>query len=192
MRSALVFFVIAFSVSGLQASGARVTLRLRTETLITGELLLLSDSMLVIASSAGLPEDRLRTDTGGLRSVRLAEIEHFVFCGHSYVADGMLLGIVGGVAIGALVAYSPEGHNTDNVSTLDPTGPGAEAMIVGLVAGAALGAFFGGTSSTDDTELSEPVWRRIPFLRGLTRYHDRATPEFLQAYLAQRTLRLQP
>lgn len=174
--------LLVVPMGNLRASGAKVTMVLESGQHIAGELLALADSTLIVAIDFGLREESLRTDTAKLVKVGVNDIRAFNLCGRSYLADGMLLGMVGGAGIGALVSYTGSGFDTYN-SNIDPTGPGAGAMIIGFLGGALLGGFLGEIAGTGDEEVNSRDWHRLGYLKGLTRYADRDLPDFLEKYI---------
>src|SRR5882762_8528004 len=97
-RSALliVLYFLSFPTESLQAGGATVTALLKDGRLVTGELLAVTDSALVLSKTFLLSEEKLKADTELIVRIRRSQVRKLSFSGKSYVPDGVLLGCIAG------------------------------------------------------------------------------------------------
>jgi len=181
IASAVLFSLL--TSNRMNATGVKVSITLHTGREITGELLVVTDSVLVISRSVGLTYDKLKADTAGIMTVTKDEIKTLIICGKSYVVDGLLLGGIFGMGVGTLLSYEPQGAEANN-SNFDPLGAGSGAILIGMAGGMALGAFVGVTSTTSDKEMNIEGRKHIAFLNEYSRFYDRSLPDFLQKYVS--------
>ena len=164
--------------SASYAAGAKVTVVFTDGHDITGELLAVTDSELIVSRILYLREDKLKADPDAIMKLNRREILEIKFSGKSYVPDGILLGAIAGIGIGSLVSYEPTGTGAYK-SNFDPIGPGPRALIIGLIGGMVVGGILGHIASTRDESVGLEARTGLAFLRDFARYRERRPPEFL-------------
>jgi len=155
--------------------GAEITISKKNGTEINGELLVVSDTSIVICSYIGLSEKELARINQPIYNIRNSEIKEITIEGSNYIWIGLGIGMAGGAAIGALGGSASEtGSSYKGVPTI---GFG----IIGALAGAIIGSIVGYLLSTEEFVLQEiPPGYDFSFLKSLARYRDEE-PEYLRA-----------
>jgi len=176
------FFLSGFltaPINTLSAAGAKVTIVLQTRQQITGELLAVLDSEVIISRTVLLSEEKLKADSEQILRLRSNEIQGLTLNGKSYILDGTLLGCIAGIAIGALLSYEPRGVGSYG-SNFDPYGPGPNLIIIGFVGGAIAGGLLGLNASGRDQNINLEGRKNLIFLRDFARYREARLPLFLR------------
>lgn len=186
LRTSVAVIISFLATEMLSATGAKVSILLKSGEKITGELLIVTDSLLMISRGVGLTQDKLEADMVDVFKIGRGDIRDLAVCGKSYVPDGVLLGTIFGIGVGALLSYEPTGTEAYG-SNFDPQGAGPNAIIIGLAGGAILGGFAGMMASTNDQEVELEGRKNLLFLKDLSRYYERDVPKFLQNYLGVRS-----
>ncbi|HLX13484.1 MAG TPA: hypothetical protein VKS81_11785 [Bacteroidota bacterium] len=167
----------------MSIAGAHLSIRTNDSSEIKGDLLLITDSVLVITRLFNAREDFVEQHLKEIEVVRLDKITAIKLCGRSFTSDGLLLGAAAGLAVGTLLDYEPHGISRYDVNT-DPVGPGAIAIVYCGLGGMAIGAFLGAEEVTHDEELdlNDPVTRRN--LIDMARYRNEP-PEWLKKLMQE-------
>ncbi len=157
----------------LYAKGARVILALKNARQVTGELLSVRDSSLVISTLKDSDEKDWTTQTGGIVAVDDQEIQKVIIKGNSNIEKGMALGFLIGAGAGALIG---------SVSGGGWVPPGTMAVAGGIVFGGAgfvIGSIVGVASSTGDKEIEPLPNHDFPSLKPFARF-PAEEPEYLK------------
>lgn len=93
-------------LSGSRSEGAKVVLFLSDGQEVTGELLSVMDSALVISTVEGADGESLQTQSWSLLVVRNQEILYVVVKGESKVLKGMGIGFLAGATLGASIGLA--------------------------------------------------------------------------------------
>lgn len=156
-------------------SGRKMTVVLQTGEQITGELLTARADVLVISKQPGLPEESLRSDRNKVAILWRKNINRLTIPGKSWLMDGAILGLIGGIASWGVMASDPGRPPTG----LDPVGPGEKGLLFFGLGGIALGILVGLTSSTEDRSVNVGVFSSLIYLKPFARYKDEE-PDFLK------------
>jgi hypothetical protein len=178
VRTGMIVGVCALLVSStgtLTASGARMTIVLTSGEQITGELIAARKDALLISRQVGISEDTLIADPGRITVLGRAEISKISIPGKSWIFDGIVVGLIGGVGCWGLMASDPGRPPTG----LDPAGPGEKGLILFGLGGIALGVLVGATSSTRDKLVDVEVLNSLIYLQEFARYKEEE-PDFLR------------
>jgi hypothetical protein len=160
------------------ARGADVILLLKTGQEISGELVSVRDSSLVISTIEDANENDLLTQTAGIIAVRNEEILHVVIKGKSNVLKGMILGTLAGVGFHAVLGLAI-GANPLKAYFTDADPVAREAGMTYGAVGLLLGTVVGAASSSRD-RLVEPLPDQdFSSLRPIARFPEEE-PEFLK------------
>ena len=164
--------------------GAEITLSLKNEEEIEGELLSVRDSTITVCTEYSATEEQLASLKYPINTVRIDEILEFKIEGNEneYIWIGVI-GIVVGLGLGVLVAENYESESSSG-SGLDEMVESGEKLCVGtgvflLVSG--ISGLILRLLSTEDVILTEipPGYKFLP-LKFLARYPDEE-PEYLRA-----------
>ena len=174
------FFILTVAVlSTAFGSGRKTTVLLQTGEQITGELLAARADVLVISKRPGLPEASLRSDSNEVTILWRKNINRITIPGKSWLMDGAILGLIGGIASWGVMASDPGRPPTG----LDPVGPGEKGLLFFGLGGVALGILVGLTSSTEDRSVDVRVFSSLMYLKPFARYKDEE-PDFLKKLIA--------
>ena len=154
--------------------GVEVSILLKSDNVLTGEMLFITDSSMTICTEYSATEKELVELTYNILIVKNNEIKELTIEGSSYVWLGIAAGAVGGGVLGALI-IQPE-HKT--------TTEEAFAKIGGFALGAFLGSIAGGVigyNLSDETYVLQEIPHDFDWsiLKSLSRYPDRE-PEYLK------------
>ena len=162
-----------------EAIGAEVTMLLKDQVEINGELLSVRDSSITICTKYSATDKELESLQYPIQVIRTEKIWEITFEGSNYKWIGLGIGAVAGIGLGILVGniYEPP-EPSDNMETA--FAKSCMGIMVGLLA-AGVGMGIGELVSTDDVILYEipPGYKLIP-LKSLARYPDNE-PEYLRA-----------
>ena len=149
--------------------GAEITLSLKNETEVYGELLSVRDSTMIICTQYSTTEAELANLSYPITAFRNDEIQELTIEGSSYIAEGFWIGIFAGTGIGYAIAKA-----------INEMG-GVIILIGGTIVGIVVGPIVGYLLSTDDVILREiPPSYDMSLLKPLSRYPDEE-PEYLKA-----------
>ena len=155
--------------------GAEVTLSLQNGKKISGELLSVRDSTMIICTQYSATEWELASFTYPITIFWNDEIKEFTIEGGWYVWSGLGIGMLAGTLTGVLVGLAIEEGRHAMISAELYLG------VIGFIAGTIIGPIVGYLLSTDDVILQEiPPGYDMSFLKPLARYPDEE-PEYLRA-----------
>jgi hypothetical protein len=168
-------FFLVLPNDQLLAQGADVSLLLKNGQEISGELLSVRDSSLVISTMEDANENDLSTQTVGIIAVRNEELFHVVVKGKSNIVTGMAGGVLYGAALGGVLCSCIPAAS--GLSTPEERAAGG-AFVFGAI-GFVVGTIAGIASSSNDKLVEPRMNNDFSSLRPLARYPDKE-PEFLQ------------
>ena len=153
--------------------GAEVTLSLKDEKEINGELLSVNDSMLIICTKHSATDLEISNAAYPIVIIRNNEIQILTFKGNNFTWLGLAIGSVTFTGIGIWMGYEFN-------KGMDTEGSEVGFGILGLLVGATVGGIVGYLLSKDDVILFEiPPDYNFSFLKPLARYKDKE-PENLK------------
>jgi gas vesicle protein len=165
----------------LLARGASVVVFLNDGRQVTGELLAVRDTALLIDTLVGKAEDSIATQIAGIVGVSRDAVQKVRVKGESLRLKGTLIGAAIGAAVGGVIGLA-SGDDKPNEIHLWPYTAGQKALAYGTVLGVA-GAFIGGIigveSSSKDKRYDATVKEDWASLKAVARYPDKE-PEFLK------------
>jgi hypothetical protein len=161
-----------------QTQGADVILLLKTGHQISGELLSVSDSTLIISTLGEVDIKVLSTQSAGIIAVRNEEIFHMVIKGKSNVLKGMILGTLVGVGFHVLVGLAA-GANPLKAYFTDADPEARKAGVTYGALGLTVGTIAGIASSSRDKVIDPLLHQDFSFLRSFARFSDEE-PQFLK------------
>jgi small nuclear ribonucleoprotein (snRNP)-like protein len=152
--------------------GAEVTLSLKDKKEIKGELLSVSDSMLIICTKHSATDLEITNVVYPTVIIRNNDIKSLTLKGNNFTWLGLAIGSVTFTGIGIWMGLEFN-------KGMDTEGSEVGFGILGLLVGAAVGGIVGYFLSTDDVILFEiPPDYNFSLLNPLTRYKDEE-PEYL-------------
>ena len=153
--------------------GVEVTLSLKDEEEISGELLPVRDSMITICKKHSATELELANLSYPIITTRNNEIKTFSMKGNNFICIGLAIGSATFTGIGIWMGREFN-------KGLDTEGREVGFGILGLFVGAAVGGIVGYFLSTDDVYLIEiPPDYNFSVLKPLSRYKG-VEPEYLK------------
>jgi len=157
--------------------GAEVILSVKNGEKISGELLSVRESSLIICKEHYATEVELANLKYPINTVKNDEIKELTIEGSNYIWLGLGIGIAAGFGLGVLVGISSfESGSFQQEAYTTYAGGG-----IGLLAGAVVGLIVGYFNSTEEVILQEvPPDYNWSILKTLARYPDEE-PEYLQA-----------
>jgi multisubunit Na+/H+ antiporter MnhB subunit len=162
-----------------RSEGAKVVLQLPRQLELSGELLSVRDSVLVISTLEDASAEDLSNQTAAIIVVRNQYILHAVVKGESKAGKGALIGFAVGGGTGALMGLA---SGDDPQNTLFSMTAGQKAVLAGSVLGG-LGALIGGIAgwiaSPSDVYVEPHSDGDLQILKQFARFPDKE-PEFLQ------------
>ncbi len=182
MPKKLVFAVIGllltYPMDCILAQGADVVLLVKSGEEISGELLSVRDSSLIISTLEDADIKELSTQRAGILAVRNEEVFHVVIKGKSNILKGMGLGTLIGGGFGGFLGLA---------SGDDPPGwfsmTAGEKAAVGAIAFGAVGFLVGtiaGVASSSGDEIVEPLLNQdFSSLKPVAKFSEKE-PEFLK------------
>ncbi|MFC2119757.1 hypothetical protein ACFLQ4_01665 [Bacteroidota bacterium] len=155
--------------------GVNVVLLVKSGKEISGELLSVRESALIICTEHSATEQELASLKFPINTIQNDEIKELTIEGSNYILLGLGIGVVACTGIGLLLGLASDPSNNAIISP--ELALGFLGFLVGLVAGPTVGYFL----STDDIILQEiPPGYDFSFLKPLSRYPDEE-PEYLKA-----------
>ena len=181
LKWAALITLLTAILSQFLAAGERVSIVLRSGEHISGELLGVGASAIVIAIEAGLHDEILKMHPEKIRRVEKDSIQELSVFSPSHLWDGVLLGMIGGVCVGMLVSYEPTGADSYK-SNYDPQGGGPKMLIICGAGGAALGALAGETAQGFSKDFDVTRMKSLVPLKEYSHYKE-YEPEFITELL---------
>jgi hypothetical protein len=170
--------LLGFPTDCILAQGADVVLLFKTGEEISGELLEVRDSSLMISTLEDASEKDLSTHSAGIIAVRNERIFHVVIKGKSNMLKGMGIGTAVGGGLGALIGFASGDDPPGFLSFTASEKAGAGAIVLGGL-GFLVGTVAGIASSSSD-KLVEPLMNNdFSSLKPLAGYPDKE-PKFLE------------
>lgn len=146
---AFIAAVLALSLSQVFAQGARVVLMLRHQQKISGRLLAVRDSALVISTNE-TQERKFDARAPGLLVVKNQNIRRVIVKGESKVLKGVAKGFVIGAGIGTLIGFAAsDRQESDSWQVVTAEAQAATLGIWGGVAGSIVGVLASAASNKD-------------------------------------------
>ncbi len=157
---------------------------------VSGEILAVRDSSVVMATRCGLSESELLENPNQIVVISNARIVMVRVPGTSHVVMGMGVGLVLGSVTGCLIGYSKEvnvqpkkndifGCQAESEEETEKEGNAANGALIGALAGTAVGAAVGASIGEREKVYIAPEGPRdFGMLKSLARYN--VEPEFLR------------
>ncbi len=179
--------IMAFLSVGFQKEvpkDTKVEITLMSGTRISGEILSVRDSTIVVANQAGLPEGVLITERNRVAVLPHRRVMSVESPGTSRTfvmgVGGMAMGCMVGCLIGSGQKVERQPNDTFGCSEQAEREKNAEnGALVGGLAGCLVGGALGAGISTKDTSFISSSQRDFKVLRAIARYPD-IEPEFLK------------
>lgn len=160
--------VISFSAISAYAGGANVIVHLKNGRVLDGELYRVGDDSLVI--KAETKEDSLVRD--GYATLGFSALQGVTVKGTSYVAVGVLGGIVGGAGLGAMIGNAVSSDEKDFLGLGKAAATLGGGLFGAVIGGIVLGPIIGNAFSRDDMYFTERTPGGFTALRQFARVQD--------------------
>lgn len=167
----LIVCLLVFSAEAGLAKGKKVTIAC-ADSVMVGELLSVRDTELVITSLLWESERQIRKHPESIRVLRLKDIDTIRLAGESHAVDGLKVGALVGLVVGAKIGSNEEPN--PGVKAFSAELHGVLGMVPGLLAGALVGGFIVSHDETFDPADME----QMKMLREAARYPEEE-PEFI-------------
>ncbi len=169
--------IISLSPLNLVAEGSQVVVLLDNGDRLTGELLAVNDSAVVVSHIAGASDEDLASGATGMEVIRNDNIGSITVSGSSYVLPAMGVGLLGGFAVGWAIGSSSQSENVVE-EAFKPVTAGASAGLGSLI-GLGVGAIVGVAASPKDLVITVFTPDNLRLLREKARYGGQEPP-FMQ------------
>ena len=176
--SLIILVLPALVITPARAGGRVIDILMRDSAIVTGELLALRDTALIITPILNASEALLEEQPGSTSVVPFRNIARVTSEGKSHVLLGFGLGLVAGIGISAVIAGNAVDHSSWDAE-ISTTGDAIGAVIISGLAGATGGALVGLAASSPDLDLTGNQPDQLKKLRKSARY-DKAEPPYLQ------------
>jgi len=181
-----ILLICFFTAINLYAEGKLVTVQLKSDSVLTGELISVNKNGIIISLKEGLTEEELSDSLYLLCEIRCKNIAQISFEENSQVATKVVIGTLLGIASGWLIVEigfpgSAEKNSFWNnwKSFLKLVSAGLFGVI-GLVVGTVSGIF----ESSEEINFSIMSDENIKLLKSYARYTDNE-PEFINRILPE-------
>ena len=168
-------FALTLSINESRANGATVAILLSTGETITGELLSVRDSSIIISTSESFDERELES----IATIRNQDIETVIIEGESKVLQGMGLGVLIGGGIGALIGLA-SGDDTQGFIRFSAGEHAAIGAVLFGGVGFVIGTIAGIATSTGDKMMEALMDYDFSSLKTVARFPV-GEPEYLRA-----------
>jgi hypothetical protein len=169
--------VISLSPLKLVAEGSQVVVLLENGERLTGELLAVRDTAVVLSDIAGTSDEDLAFGAAAIEVIRNDDIQSITVRGSSYVLPAMGIGLVGGFAVGWAIGSSSKSENVAE-EVVKPVTSAVSAGLGSLI-GIGVGAIVGVAASPKDLVITVFTPDTLRLLREKARYGGHE-PSFMQ------------
>ncbi len=163
-----VISVVVMSFSAASAYAADVIAHLKNGRVLKGELYMVRDDSLVIQAEA--KEDSLVRD--GYATLGFSDLQSLTVKGKSYIAVGVVGGIVGGAAIGGLIGSNSAGNENDFLGLNKFAATLGGGLLGGVIGGFLVEPIIGKAFSRADMHLTEQTPGGFTALRQFARVQE--------------------
>jgi hypothetical protein len=163
----------------LLARGASIVVFLNDGRQVTGELLAVRDTALLIDTLVGKTEDSAATQIAGIVRVSRNAVQKVRVKGESFKGKGRLYGTLVGAGLGVVIGFA---DGNDPPGSFMRLTAGEKALTFGAfggLLGGFVGAIYGAAWSTEDKEYDTSVKEDWASLKAVARYPEQE-PEFLK------------
>jgi hypothetical protein len=179
LRLALVsiLYVSVFS-SNAVASGRKVSITLKDSSSITGELLAVRDSNLIINRELWVSEQKLQSNHDSLTIVPFTSAVRIHVAGHRNSWVGAGVGLAAGMGVGAFMGYHVSTSNSNWSS--DRGFNAVVGSLMGILPGFFSGMIVGAFVETDERDIDPRDKVEMGLLSKHARYQE-GEPEFIKS-----------
>jgi hypothetical protein len=164
----------------LVSQGANVIVFFNEGRQVTGELLAVRDTALLIDTLVGKAKDSTATQIAGIVGVSRDAVQKVRVKGESFKGKGRLYGTLVGAGLGVAIGFADGNDPPGSFMRLTAGEKALTAGAFGGLLGGFVGAIYGAAWSTEDKEYNTSVKEDWASLKAVARYPEQE-PEFLRS-----------